>query len=72
MSTCPRREARQSYPIANGKIVTVIIRDSVVPEDPYLVLAKAFALSVRTGEGFKAQQTPRRIKDALIKTTVTI
>lgn len=72
MSTCPRREARQSYPIANGKIVTVIIRDSVVPEDPYLVLAKAFALAARTGEGFKAQQTPRRIKDALIKTTVTI
>lgn len=72
MSICPRRESRRSYPIANGKIVTVILRDSVVPEDPYLVLAKAYALSVKTGEGFKAQATPRRIKDALIRTNVTI
>ena len=72
MSLCPRQEGRRSYPIANGRIITVIVRDSVVPEDPYLVLAKAKAVSLKTGEAFKANQTPRRIKDALIKVNITI
>jgi|WetSurSiteA1Bulk_404760.scaffolds.fasta_scaffold480295_1 hypothetical protein len=72
MANCSRRESRRSYPIANGRMVTIIIRDSVVPEDPYLVLVRAKALSLKTGEPFKADKTPRRIKDALIKTSITI
>lgn len=72
MPDCVRQEARRVYPIANGRMVTVIVRDSVVPEDPYLVLARAKAVSLKTGEAFKANMTPRRIKDALIKTNITI
>jgi hypothetical protein len=53
-------------------MVTVIVRDSVVPEDPYLVLARAKALSIRTGEPFNASRTTRPIKDLLIKTNISI
>ena len=71
MADC-RVEAYRRYPLANGKVVTVILRNSVVPEDPYLNLARAKALSVRTGEAFDSNRIPRRIKDALIKTNITI
>ena len=72
MSSCNRREAKQSYPIANGKVVTVILRDSLVPEDPYLLLARAKALSLKAGTEVKATATSRKIKDVLIKTNITI
>ena len=35
-------------------------------------LARAFALSVRTGEVFNAERTPRVIRDTLIKTNISI
>ena len=72
MSTCNRREAVRSYPIANGTIVTVILRDSLVPEDPYLTQARAKALAVKRGTEVKVEPTSRRIKDILIKTNITI
>ena len=71
MANC-RLELERRYPLANGRIVTVTVRDSVVPEDPYLVLARAKALSVRTGEAFNASRTNRSIKDFLIKTNISI
>ncbi len=71
MAIC-RIELERRYPLANGRIVTVVIRDSVTPEDPYLVLARAKALSVRTNEAFSAERTNRSIKDFLIKTNISI
>lgn len=67
-----RIEAERSYTLANGRIVTVILRDSIVPEDPYLNLARAKMLSVRTGEAFNANRVTKQIKDYLIKTNVAI
>lgn len=71
MANC-RIELEKRYPLANGRMVTVIVRDSVVPEDPYLVLVRAKALSVRTGEALNASRTTRAIKDLLIKTNISI
>lgn len=71
MATC-RVELERRYPLANGRVVTIVVRDSIVPEDPYLVLARAKALSVRTKEAFSAPRTTRSIKDFLIKTNVSI
>ncbi len=71
MSIC-RIELERSYPMANGRMVKVIIRDSVTPEDPYLMLARAKALSVRTNEAFSADPINRSIKDFLIKTNISI
>jgi hypothetical protein len=67
-----REEYERRYPLANGRIVTVIVRDTVVVEDPYLNLARAKALSVRTGEAYDADRTTPAIKDHLIKTNVSI
>jgi hypothetical protein len=56
----------------NGQIVTVILRTTIAPEDPYLSLAKAQAYSLRTGEAFGANRTSRTIRDSLIKTNISI
>lgn len=67
-----RTEGVRRYPLAGGRVVTIIIRNTVTVEDPYLVLARAKALSIRTGESISAQRTSRSIKDYLIKTNISI
>lgn len=71
MAVC-RVELEKKYPLANGRVVTVVVRDSIAPEDPYFVLVRAKALSVRTGEAFNASRTTRSIKDFLVKTNIFI
>jgi len=70
--SCDRVEAERVYSLANGRIVRVILRNDIVPEDPYINLARAAALSFRTGEAFDADRVPKAIKDHLIKTNVSI
>ena len=67
-----RIEAERRYPLANGRVVIVTLRNTVTVEDPYLILARAKALSVRTGESILADRTSRSIKDYLIKTNISI
>ena len=69
--TC-RIEGSRRYPLANSRVVTVVIRKNVTVEDPYLVLARAKALSVRTGEPIDVDRISRAIKDYLIKTNISI
>lgn len=71
MAEC-RLEATRVYRLTGNRTVRVILRNSIVPEDPYLMLARAQALSIRTGEAFDANRTPRVIKDFLIKTNISI
>lgn len=66
-----RTEVSQSFSLANGRLMTVILRDTLVVEDPYINLARAKALSVRTGEPNTSDRIPRVIKDYLIKTNIT-
>ena len=72
MAEACRTEAERVYPLAGGRLVRVILRNSITVEDPYLNLARAQALSIRTGEVFDADRTPRPIKDHLIKTNISI
>jgi len=72
MPGCERTESVRSYPLANGRIIRVILRDSIVPEDPYLNMARAKALSVRTGEPYNRDRVSRSIKDHLIKQNISI
>lgn len=67
-----RKEAVRRYVLSNGRIVTVILRETIVPEDPFLSLARAKALSIRTGEAYAANRIGRPIKDQLIKTNISI
>lgn len=72
MNGCSRVEAVRNYPLANGRIIRVILRNSIVPEDPYLNRVRAKLLAVRTGEPYKANVVSRAIKDHLIKTNISI
>ncbi len=56
----------------DGRIYRFVIRDKVTVEDPYLVLVKARAFAIRTGEPFGAQPPSRSIRDFLIKSSVVI
>ena len=67
-----RNELITRYPMADGTVRTVIVRDSVVIEDPYLKLVRAKLLSIRTGKEFGADVTPRAIKDVLVKQNIQI
>lgn len=56
----------------DDRIYKFVLRDKLVPEDPYLVLVKATAFSIQTGEPFNGNPTGRSIKDFLIKNSVVI
>ena len=64
--------------VADGHRITVVLRDTVVAWDPYLVLVKASAFPyIVAGQGqgkpyFPAPLTTRKMKDALIKTNVGV
>ena len=67
-----RNELVLRFPMADGTTRTVIVRDTLVPFDPYLKLVRAKLLSIRTGEEFGADVTSRALKDALIKQNIQI
>ena len=67
-----RTEVSQRYSLSNGRMITVILRDTIVPEDPYINMCRAKCLALRTGEPYDSDRTSRVIKDQLIKTNVTL
>ena len=67
-----RNELITRYPMADGSVRVIIVRDTIVVEDPYLKLVKAKLLSIKTGGEFGAEITSRAIKDALIKQNIQI
>lgn len=67
-----RSELLTRFPMADGTVRTIIVRDSIVVEDPYLKLVRAKFLSIRTGKEFGADVTPRSIKDVLVKQNIQI
>lgn len=56
----------------NGRIYRFVVRDKIVPEDPYLVLTKAIAFAVQTGEAYNGTSPNRALKDFLIKGNIII
>lgn len=67
-----RNELKLRFPMADGSIRTILLRDTVIPEDPYLKLVRAKLIAIKTGSEFEAELTSRTIKDALIKTNLQI
>lgn len=61
----------QTFSLAGGRMVSVILRDTLVPVDPYINMARATAMSIRTGEMYDSDRVDRTIKDYLIKTNVS-
>lgn len=57
--------------------ITIIVRDTVVPEDPLLNMMRATAYTWQVGRGAQRARFPvpsvgREIKDALIKTNIVV
>jgi len=70
-----RREKRV-ITIVGGQQVTLIVRDTIVPEDPYLNLVRAAAYPFQIGASaaakFPVPPVPTALKDVLIKSSITI
>jgi hypothetical protein len=72
------RRERFIVTVADGHRITVVLRDTIVCWDPFLVLVKASAFPFivsNQNQGrpyFPAPLTNRKTKDALIKTDVRI
>jgi hypothetical protein len=54
----------------DGRLYRFILRDKLIPEDPYLVLVKATAFAIQTGEPNNGTAPDRSIKDFLIRSSV--
>ena len=58
--------------IVGGKVVTVIVRSDIVPEDPFQNMARAAAYSIATNSIFPVPPLKRGIKDHLIRVSTVI
>lgn len=56
----------------DGRVYRFKLRDKIAPEDPYLVLVKAAAFSIQTGEPYNGTPPSRSVRDFLIKQSVVI
>lgn len=69
------RKEKKIVTVVDGQRVTVIIRDSVVPEDPYLTLVRAAAFPYQVADKgmakFPVPPISRSVKDALIKVEIS-
>ncbi len=66
---------RQEVPVnikKDGRVYRFVLRDKIAAEDPYLVLVKAAAFSIQTGEPYNGTPPSRSVRDFLIKQSVVI
>lgn len=72
---CGTNPCRTEVPLTirrNGRLYKFVLRDRVVPEDPYLTMVKAKAFSIQQGEPYRMQLVARGPRDLLIKDNVVI
>lgn len=53
-----------------GRLYNFVLRDKIDVEDPYLVLVKAQAFAIRTGEPNNGYPPERNVRDFMIKSNV--
>lgn len=72
---CGAIPCRNEVPISirkDGRLYHFVLRDKVVPEDPYLVLVRAVAFAVQENEPYSGRAPERSIRDFLVKNNVVI
>lgn len=72
---CAAIPCRTEVPVAirkGGRMYNLVLRDKIVPEDPYLVMLKAQAFAITEGEPYVGRAPSRAVRDFLIKDTVVI
>jgi len=67
-----RSEVFFRIPVQDGSMRTIVVRDTIAVEDPYLKLVRAKLFEIQTGQDFSAEVTSRQIKDDLIKVNIQI
>lgn len=71
--TCkPGRTTQEITLRKDGRLYKFVVRDKIIIEDPYLMLVKAMAFAIATGEPFNGTPPDRAIRDFLIKSNVVI
>lgn len=68
----PGRTETAKRIIKNGKVYTLVWRDKISIEDPYLVLVKTSAYAIRTNEPYGGRTPRRSYRDYLIKSSLVI
>jgi hypothetical protein len=74
-SSCVALPCREEVTInlrKDNRIYRFVLRDKIVPEDPYFMLVKASAFAIRVSEPFNGRSPKRSVKDFLIKDSVVI
>jgi hypothetical protein len=72
---CGGIPCRNEVPITlkkDGRLYRFVLRDRVIPEDPYLMLVKAVAFAVQVNEPHTGRAPERSIRDFLVKNNVVI
>jgi hypothetical protein len=67
--------ARAEVPMTirkDGRLYKFVVRDKITVEDPLLVLVKAAAFSIRTGEPYAGGTPDRSVRDFLIRSNIVI
>lgn len=57
---------------SGGRLYRIKVRDKITVEDPYLIMVKAAAFAIQTGEPFMGKTPERSVRDFLIKSNVVI
>lgn len=66
-----RKEVRIVFK-KNGRLYTMVLRDKISVEDPYLTMVKAAAFAIQAGEPYKMLAPPRKVRNFLIRSNVVI
>jgi hypothetical protein len=66
-----RQEVNATF-AKDGRLYNVVLRDRIIPEDPYLVLVKAAGFAVHNSEPYMGRLVPRSVRDFLIKSNVVV
>lgn len=66
-----RVESSRSYPMANGRVVTIILRDQIAPDDIVVNRARAKVLALRANEEVDTVSVSRVIKDLMIRSNIS-
>jgi hypothetical protein len=71
-SCAPGRQEKSIAVKKDGRVYRYVVRDKVYPEDPYLVLVRAAAFAIQTGEPYNGTPPNRSVRDFLIKQAIVI
>lgn len=68
----PCRQEVRATVRKDGRLYTIVMRDKISIEDPYLTLVKAAGFAVDQEEPYMGRLVPRSVRDFLLRSSVVI